>query len=361
MKLEADIDKTCSEKIDENVERRFSKGVNLGAETMRTHFFQEHSYSKASKVNIRFKYITKHMPLSVSILTDAQVKFYTGLTKPVFEALLVLLKSDHQSNNKRQRHLTFEDQILLFLMRLRLGLLFADLGQRFSISRAKAGKIFNSWLPLVTSTLRVLVCWLPETVIKKTMPSSFRILYPNTTCIIDGTEMFTQRPLNLRARGQVYSNYKKHSTVKFLVGIAPNGYFMFVSKAYGGRASDKFTVTTSGFLDLMHPGMEIMADRGYTISAELGSRGVKLNVPAFCKSRKQFPTKEVIETRRIASVRIHVERAIARLKNFRILKYVFPLKSIRQIGNIVLCCAALSNLQPPLIKNTNSARMPILT
>ena len=44
-----------------------------------------------------------------------------------------------------------------------------------------------------------------------------------------------ERPSDLLARAQVWSNYKHHSTLKFLIGITPQGTISFVSKAYGGK------------------------------------------------------------------------------------------------------------------------------
>ena len=41
-------------------------------------------------------------------------------------------------------------------------------------------------------------------------------------------------------RAETYSNYKGHNTAKYLVGISPHGQIMFVSRSYGGRASDKY-------------------------------------------------------------------------------------------------------------------------
>jgi hypothetical protein len=79
-------------------------------------------------------------------------------------------------------------------------------------------------------------------VIRDCCPDSFRENYPRTTCIIDCAETFIQRRTNLRSRGETYSNYKCHNTVKYLVGISPHGQIMFISKAFGGRASDKFIV-----------------------------------------------------------------------------------------------------------------------
>jgi hypothetical protein len=51
-----------------------------------------------------------------------------------------------------------------------------------------------------------------------------------------------------------------------------------------------------------------MADRGFDIMEDLAPRGVKLNIPPFLRGKSQLDQRELIETRRIASLRIHVER-----------------------------------------------------
>ena len=61
------------------------------------------------------------------------------------------------------------------------------------------------------------------------------------------------------------------------------------------------------------PGDSVMADRGFTITDMLDARGVRLNIPPM-KTRDQFTQNELTTTRRIASLRIHVERAIGRIK-----------------------------------------------
>ena len=64
-----------------------------------------------------------------------------------------------------------------------------------------------------------------------------------------------------------------------------------------------------------------MADRGFLI-ADLLPKNVSLNMPPFLKEREQLELIEIVETRRIASVCIHVERAIERIKNFQILSFL---------------------------------------
>ena len=50
-----------------------------------------------------------------------------------------------------------------------------------------------------------------------------------------------------------------------------------------------------------------MADRGFDIEEDLVLLGVKLNIPPFLRGKLQLSEKELIATRRIASLRIHVE------------------------------------------------------
>ena len=53
------------------------------------------------------------------------------------------------------------------------------------------------------------------------------------------------------------------------------------------------------------------------------SKGVKVNLPPFMNESGQFNESELLKTRRIASLRIHVERAMMeRIKNYHILDFV---------------------------------------
>ena len=62
------------------------------------------------------------------------------------------------------------------------------------------------------------------------------------------------------------------------------------------------------------PGISIMADRGFTVKDMLQEVGAELNIPPFMEGGQQLPAKEVQEGRRIASLHIHVERTIGRIK-----------------------------------------------
>ena len=98
-----------------------------------------------------------------------------------------------------------------------------------------------------------------------------------------------------------------------------------MSDLYAGSTSDKEITRHSGLLELLEPADAVMADKGFDIRYELMLIGVQLNIPPFAKKNTQMPARDVVSTRQIVSLRIHVERAIRRIKQYRILASVMPL------------------------------------
>ena len=84
-------------------------------------------------------------------------------------------------------------------------------------------------------------------------------------CIIDCFKVFCERPSDLMARGQTYSQYKHHNAVKFLISTTPQGVVSFISKGWGGRVSDKYLTENCGILTHLQPGDQILADHGFTM------------------------------------------------------------------------------------------------
>ena len=194
--------------------------------------------------------------------------------------------------------------------------------------------------------------WCPSAEqVRCTLPHAFKIKYPTTYIIIDASELYLETPTDLVLQSSTWSNYKQHNTSKYLVGVTPNGAISFISPAYVGSISDPELTRCSGLLSKLEgkENISVMADRGFTIRDQLQDIGVKLNIPPFLDGRKQLTPGEVLQGRSIASLRIHVERAIGRMKNFTILKGVFPINMARLTNQIVSVCAWLTNFFPPLV------------
>ena len=75
---------------------------------------------------------------------------------------------------------------------------------------------------------------------------------------------------------------------------------------------------------MIEPYDEIMADRGFKLREDLMMHMATLCIPPSCASMQMLP-HDVSGTLNIANVRIYVERAIARLKVFLLLKNELPI------------------------------------
>ena len=173
-------------------------------------------------------------------------------------------------------------------------------------------------------------------------------MYPRTRCITGCTEYFVEKPLRPASQRQTWSMYKHRDTFKQLVGIVPSGAFTFLSKVYSGSVSD-LQIVKSNFLDKVEEGDDIMADREFKIRHLLLEKKATLNIPAFTHG-KNLSKKAVNRSKKIARVRIHVERAIRCLRTFRILSGVIPIALCPNIDELVTIAAFLCNLQPPLVR-----------
>ena len=181
------------------------------------------------------------------------------------------------------------------------------------------------------------------------MPEAFKKEYPNTRIIIDATEFSIERPSSLLSQACTFSSYKNKNTVKVLIGVTPSGAISFVSEAYEGSISDRKLVEVSGLLKKLEPGDEIMADKGFTIQDLLIPCGVRLNIPPFLQGNTQMAASDVFATKNIARLRVHVERAIGRVKEYRILQSTLPASMWDSISDVIYVCCMLTNFGPPLV------------
>ena len=87
--------------------------------------------------------------------------------------------------------------------------------------------------------------------------------------------------MNIPLNAQTFSCYKHHNTVKFFIGTAPKGAIAFISKAWGGRASDKYITEHCGILKKLLPGDVILADRGFNIEENAALYCAEVRIPSF--------------------------------------------------------------------------------
>ena len=117
---------------------------------------------------------------------------------------------------------------MITMMRLKMGLLVHDLAFRFNVGDSLISSVFFTWIKLFSSELYWLVMWPDRNIIKRNLPTMFRNYYPKCVVIIDCAEVYIQTPSSLDVAAMCWSEYKHHYTIKYLVGITPNGAISFV-------------------------------------------------------------------------------------------------------------------------------------
>lgn len=308
---------------------------------------------------------------------DKSVNFYTGI--PTLHMLDGLFKifDNYEKNLKYwrgsesidvkqyelnetlkpgpKRKLTRFEEYILTLVRLRQAIPERMLADLFGISVSSVSKIFTTWVNYMSAILQNLIVWPKKNLVKKNMPKAFKKSFPNTRAIIDCTEIFIERPRNPTTQSKTYSSYKSHNTYKCLVSITPNGCFNFISKLYGGNASDRYITEHSGFLDCVSQGDEIMADRGFLIRDLLLERRARLTIPPFTRKcnygkGRHLSASDIRKTRQIANVRIYVEQAIQRLKQFKMLSQILRWTQRALANPMMIIAGFLCNLKKPLVK-----------
>ena len=252
---------------------------------------------------------------------DKLLRFYTGFENyEVFSMVLDFLGREtaahlgyqntenlgevkHKYKPGPSRVLTIKNEFFLVLCRLKVGLLEEDLSARFGVCQSVVSQIVNTWIKFIFFRFKELDVFPSREIVQLHLPECFRKKYSTTTLIIDATEIYVEKPNNPEAQQVTFSSYKNSNTLKALVGIVPKGGISFVSTLFGGSISNKELTQKSGLIEKLNYGDAIMADRGFNIQEMLAFKGVKVNVPPFMNESGQFNESELLETRRIASLR----------------------------------------------------------
>jgi len=204
--------------------------------------------------NVLFRY---------KVLSDEEIKNYTGLERAKYDAvkeMIDLFKPLNYWTGKAVTSISSSDQLLMFLMRLKLDLPYFDFARRYSVSETTIQNIFLSYLH-VFHEIFFTGCMDKMPSIEKNksaMPESFADI-PNCRAMIDCTEFYMHTPRkDLEAAAVSYSNYKHRLTAKYLIAVAPNGTITFVSDGYPGSTSDKVVTNQSQIISNLQVGLSFI-------------------------------------------------------------------------------------------------------
>ncbi|XP_043214851.1 uncharacterized protein LOC122378167 [Amphibalanus amphitrite] len=278
------------------------------------------------------------------IKSDQDLRVITGI--PSFSVLDALEKHDQTQLPSLQ---DVRKGIIISMMRLKLGLSFTSLGVLARLDRTTCAKLFKAVVPALAKTLKDVIDWPSKEEVLNWMPKSFK-KFPKTRVILDCTEVVVEKCHCLNCRVRTYSQYYSDHTIKFMVGCAPCGSISFVSSAYVGRVSDKFIFNDSGITQLLEPYIDaVMVDKGFQIEEDCLSSAIELIRPPFLRAKKQLSSAEAKKTAEIARARVHVERAIQRLKLFAVMKNKLKWSMLNYVDELIIIVCGITNLQAPIL------------
>lgn len=291
----------------------------------------------------KFEVHTMDRKKSTMILLEQKSRFYLGLPPETYNYVTLL------SNNCKVP----EVNILLCLKKIRQNDAYERLADDFSMSSSNVQRMFTSTIPQMANVVQQLIFWPEPVAIRKTLPIAFRYRYRSVQSIIDCFDIEIEKPSNPVVQSATWSEYKKCNTFKFLISSTPGGLINFISIAYGGRITDKQLFENSGYLDIVPIGSQVLADRGFKhVAALLTHRSCELIRPPSVSEGQKLSKPEVKKNREIAALRVHIERVIRRLREFKMLAphaclhhSFWPL-----LDNIVVIACSIVNVQGPLSK-----------
>lgn len=246
-----------------------------------------------------------------------------------------------------KRKMQLIDEFFMFCLRVAVGLRERVLAEIFKVSTSTVSRIVITWSNYLYLVLGSIQIWMTQEQVRRTMPVKFQRNCPNVRVIIDCTELRCECPEAITLHSEAFSAYKSHTTFKGLIGVAPCGAITFVSKLFTGSISDKELTKQSGILGLLEPGDEVMADKGFLVGKLLEDVSAKLFIPPY-KHGDQFSRAETERTQAIARLRILVERAIRRVKEYHIWDSPVPLTLAGTVNQMWSCCCMMANYQGPL-------------
>nr|CAI5837709.1 unnamed protein product [Callosobruchus analis] len=257
--------------------------------------------------------------LSDLLKTNAALKSFTGINNFQILDCIVKMINEFCVTDVRSHRLNVRERVLLTMTKLKLDLSYVTLGALFSISGQLCKTYFFDFLTVLSQVLKVCIYFPSAEEVSKNLPKCFKN-FKNCRAVLDCIEIFIQRPSCLCCRIKFYSQYKKSTTIKFMTGVSPGGIITFISKPYGGRASDKLIFEESDFIKNLSPNRDsIMVDKGFLIDDLCAMYKIRLIRPPFLKNKQQLTAQEATANKEIAAARVHIERSNQRLKIFKII------------------------------------------
>ncbi|XP_046622788.1 uncharacterized protein LOC124306294 [Neodiprion virginianus] len=307
-----------------------------------------------ANIGVQVKSDDVRLSFEMFVQTDEALSTATGIESiKILDTIVEIARKVTENNSTYSNaRMSLRERIIMTYIKLKQNISYSFLALMFNCYTAKhCQRIFDEMISLLSQCLKFAIGWPTKEEISRNLPKCFED-FENVRVVLDCTEIFIQHPTKLCCQVLTYSRYKGSNTCKIMTGVTPAGNISFVSKAYGGRATDDDIFEQSNILSLLEPGDGVMVDRGFRKIDELCERNhFKCIRPPYLKEKTQFSRDEALRTAKIAKARVHIERSNQRIKIFKIVGATMPVNLIPRVEDIFIVICATVNLSSPIIKD----------
>ena len=293
-----------------------------------------------------------HIKQSCSFLdfkTDERLNCFTGIHSLVLLGCIEQGINNLSKYTQPSRTTTLKHRIILVFIKMKTNLTFRQLATIFNISDDCCSKYFFELVPVIRAALDFAVKWPTIESNADNMPCHFIPKYVETYVVLDCTENFLKSFKCLHCRALLYSQYKGKQTAKYLIGVTPSGLICYCGLGHCGRASDSHIFDVENIIANIPAGSAVMADKGFFIDEALKQNNSKLFRPPFLRGQKQLTEIQCEENKGIASARVHVERAIQRIRIFKIFNNTCEKNMVGVMDELMFIACAITNLSKPIL------------
>lgn len=242
--------------------------------------------------------------------------------------------------------------VFFTLLVLRTALPLRIASSLFGVHETTGGRAFTTWMSFLRGSLRPFVRLPTIAEVISTAPIGWEgEELSRVIAVLDATEVESCRSLQIDAAYATSSLGKDRPTGKVVVGVTPGGTICHISNVHDGGVSDAEVVKLSGLIGHLraggfaNQGFSIMADRGFSpLAEELTREGLNFAVSPLRRKGPGASQPILDGGRNKAHLRVHVERAIGTLKEWRYLRTKFGTNQTEQIPMAFELCAALVNM-----------------
>ena len=229
------------------------------------------------------------------------------------------------------------------------------------ISQGRMSDIYHEWCNVLDDSLSAMF--------PRPTRSQMLRAYPQRTVegdgharnwlLLDAVEIFAQKSSNNNVASATHSDYKKHTTVKFLAACDPIGYVWpeIIPDGNPGKISDVAQTEETGIIRQVPFGHTLKTDKGFLIDNQAAAEGCYNDRPPK-RQRKQVQqsAEDTGCTQNKGNLRITVENVNGGVKNkFRFLLDLVKCLQFGTISKVVRIGYLMQNFSKPIIQNHNYA------